>query len=69
VVDDVGDQFGHQQRGVPPTIGFPVADSTAPAAGDAAARALEGLVIELDACIGELQQARTRSEELLEQRQ
>jgi hypothetical protein len=69
VVDDVGDQFGHQQRGGPPTIGFPVADSTAPAAGDAAARALEGLVTELDACIGELQRARTRSEELLEQRQ
>jgi hypothetical protein len=46
----------------------PVADSTTPTGDDAAARALERLVTELDACIAELQRARTRSETLLEKR-
>jgi hypothetical protein len=41
-------------------------DRSAP---DPAARALENLVTELDACIGELQRARARSESLLEKRQ
>jgi hypothetical protein len=45
-----------------------VADSTTPTGDDAAARALEGLVTELDACIVELQRARTRSKTLLEKR-
>ena len=37
-------------------------------ASDPAARALEHLVTELDACIAELQHARTRSQKLLEKR-
>jgi hypothetical protein len=37
-------------------------------APDPAARALESLVTELDACIAELQHARTRSQNLLEKR-
>jgi hypothetical protein len=45
-----------------------MADSTTPTGDDAAARALEGLVTELDACIAELQRARTRSKTLLEKR-
>lgn len=43
--------------------GSPEGDST-----DAAARALERLVTELDACIAELQRARLRSEALLRKR-
>jgi cytochrome P450 len=45
-----------------------VADSKHSAEGDAAARALEDLVTELDACIAELQRARVRSETLLDKR-
>ncbi|TFV91955.1 hypothetical protein E4P40_04235 [Blastococcus sp. CT_GayMR20] len=36
--------------------------------GDAAERALADLVRELDRCVGELEQARTRAEKLLEHR-
>ena len=43
--------------------GSPEGDAT-----DPATRALENLVTELDACIAELQHARTRSENLLEKR-
>jgi hypothetical protein len=36
--------------------------------GDAAARALEGLMTELDRCVGELTEARARAETLLRER-
>jgi hypothetical protein len=45
-----------------------VAGSPRGGADDPAAQALENLVTELDACIAELQHARTRSESLLEKR-
>ena len=43
-------------------------DAEGPDASDAAEQALAELVIELDACIAELQRARIRSEKLLAQR-
>jgi hypothetical protein len=46
----------------------PVAGSPKGVSADPAARALENLVTELDACIAELQRARTRSQNLLEKR-
>ncbi len=45
-----------------------MADSSASDASDPATRALEDLVIELDACIARLEHARTRSASLLEKR-
>ena len=45
-----------------------MAGSPEGAAADPAARALENLVTELDACIAELEHARTRSASLLEKR-
>jgi hypothetical protein len=57
-----------RRRPLPRRLAEPVADSTTPTGDDAAARALEGLVTELDACIAELQRARTRSKTLLEKR-
>jgi hypothetical protein len=45
-----------------------VAESPKGVSADPAARALENLVTELDACIAELQRARTRSQNLLEKR-
>ena len=57
-----------RRRPLPRRLAEPVADSTTPTGDDAAARALEGLVTELDACIVELQRARTRSKTLLEKR-
>jgi hypothetical protein len=51
-----------------PTTGSHVAASRNRSAPDPAAEALEKLVTELDACIAELQRARTRSQSLLEKR-
>jgi hypothetical protein len=51
-----------------PTTGSHVAASRSRSAPDPASRALESLVTELDACIAELQRARTRSQNLLEKR-
>jgi predicted HTH domain antitoxin len=43
-------------------------DASPPSSGDDAVLALEGLVTELDRCVGELTQARARAEDLLRER-
>jgi hypothetical protein len=64
-----GVQSGSVQPNVrSPVDWFLVAGSKKGTEGDAATRALEDLVTQLDACIVELQRARARSEALLKHR-